>query len=77
MKNLFFRSGQETDHEAEEFVMALFSIAAILPDTGDLTNLDSLFTIDEWSDYWQTQNLRQYMSKSAAPVGKMLPVAIS
>lgn len=77
MKNFFLESGQETDQEAEEFVMALFSIAAILPDTGDLTNLDGLFTINEWADYWQTQNLRQYMSKSSAPVGKMLPVAIA
>lgn len=77
MKNFFLESGQETDQEAEEFVMALFSIAAILPDTGDLTNLDGLFTINEWADYWQTQNLRQYMSKSSAPVGKMLPVVIA
>lgn len=43
--------------------MALFSIAAILPDTGLLTNLDDLFTMEEWRSYWQTQNLRQYMSK--------------
>lgn len=57
--------------------MALFSIAAILPDTGLLTNLDDLFTMEEWRSYWQTQNLRQYMSKSSAPVGRMLPVAIS
>jgi hypothetical protein len=66
-----------TDEEAEEVVMALFSIAAILPDTGLLTNLDDLFTMEEWRSYWQTQNLRQYMSKSSAPVGRMLPVAIS
>lgn len=57
--------------------MALFSIASILPDTGLLTNLDDLFTMEEWRSYWQTQNLRQYMSKSSAPVGRMLPVAIS
>lgn len=30
MENFFLESGQETDKEAEEFVMALFSIAAIL-----------------------------------------------
>lgn len=54
--------------------MALFSIASILPDTGLLTNLDDLFTMEEWRSYWQTQNLRQYMSKSSAPVGRMLPV---
>ena len=47
MKNFFLESGQETDKEAEEFVMALFSIAAILPDTGATTSLDGLFTIDE------------------------------
>ena len=47
------------------------------PDTGLLTNLDDLFTMEEWRSYWQTQNLRQYMSKSSAPVGRMLPVAIS
>lgn len=77
MKNFFLESGQETDKEAEEFVMALFSIAAILPDTGATTSLDGLFTIDEWHNYWQTQNLRQYMSKSSSPVGQMLPVAIA
>lgn len=77
MKNFFLESGQETDKEAEEFVMTLFSIAAILPDTGATTSLDGLFTIDEWHNYWQTQNLRQYMSKSSSPVGQMLPVAIA
>ena len=77
MENFFLESGQETDKEAEEFVMALFSIAAILPDTGTPINLDGLFTIGEWDNYWQTQNLRQYMSKSSSPVGQMLPVAIA
>lgn len=77
MENFFLESGQETDKEAEEFVMALFSIAAILPDTGTPINLDGLFTIGEWDNYWQTQNLRQYMSKSSSPVGRMLPVAIA
>ena len=77
MENFFLESGQETDKEAEEFVMALFSIAAILPDTGTTINLDGLFTIGEWDNYWQTQNLRQYMSKSSSPIGRMLPVAIA
>ena len=77
MENFFLESGQETDKEAEEFVMALFSIAAILPDTGTPINLDGLFTIGEWDNYWQTQNLRQYMSKSSSPVGRMLPFAIA
>ena len=77
MENFFLESGQETDKEAEEFVMALFSIAAILPDTGTSINLDGLFTIGEWDNYWQTQNLRQYMSKSSSPIGRMLPVAIA
>lgn len=57
--------------------MALFSVAAILPDTSIPLNLEDLFTLDEWHRYWQTQNLRQYMSKSSAPVGKMLPIAIA
>lgn len=77
MENFFLESGQETDKVAEEFVMALFSIAAILPDTGTPINLDGLFTIGEWDNYWQTQNLRQYMSKSSSPIGRMLPVAIA
>lgn len=77
MKKFFIEPERETDEEAEEVVMALFSIASILPDTGLLTNLDDLFTMEEWRSYWQTQNLRQYMSKSSAPVGRMLPVAIS
>lgn len=77
MENFFLESGQETDKEAEEFVMALFSITAILPDTGTPINLDGLFTIGEWDNYWQTQNLRQYMSKSSSPIGRMLPVAIA
>lgn len=77
MKKFFIEPERETDEEAEEIIMALFSIAAILPDTGLLTNLDDLFTMEEWRSYWQTQNLRQYMSKSSAPVGRMLPVAIS
>ena len=77
MENFFLESGQKTAKEAEEFVMALFSIAAILPDTGTSINLDGLFTIDEWNNYWQTQNLRQYMSKSSSPIGRMLPVAIA
>ena len=77
MENFFLESGQETDKEAEEFVMALFSIAAILPDTGTPINLDGLFTIGEWDNYWQTQNLRQYMSTSSSPIGRMLPVAIA
>ena len=65
MKKFFIEPERETDEEAEEVVMALFSIAAILPDTGLLTNLDDLFTMEEWRSYWQTQNLRQYMSKSS------------
>ena len=77
MENFFLESGQKTAKEAEEFVMALFSIAAILPDTGTPINLDGLFTIGEWDNYWQTQNLRQYMSKSSSPIGRMLPVAIA
>ena len=68
MKKFFIEPERETDEEAEEVVMALFSIAAILPDTGLLTNLDDLFIMEEWRSYWQTQNLRQYMSKSSAPV---------
>lgn len=34
MKRIFLTLGQETELESREFVMALFSIAAILPDTG-------------------------------------------
>ena len=67
----------DLNKEAEEFVMALFSVASMLPDTSIPLNLEDLFTLDEWHRYWQTQNLRQYMSKSSAPVGKMLPVAIA
>lgn len=77
MKKFLLNPEQYPDKEAEEFVMALFSVAAILPDTSIPLNLEDLFTLDEWHRYWQTQNLRQYMSKSSAPVGKMLPVAIA
>ena len=77
MKKFLLNPEQYLDKEAEEFVMALFSVAAILPDTSIPLNLEDLFTLDEWHRYWQTQNLRQYMSKSSAPVGKMLPVAIA
>ena len=77
MKKFLLNPEQYLDKEAEEFVMALFSIAAILPDTGTPINLDGLFTIGEWDNYWQTQNLRQYMSKSSSPIGRMLPVAIA
>ena len=56
--------------------MALFSIAAILPDTGLSFNMKGILNDKEWYGYWQTQNLRQYLTKSAAPVGNMLPVAI-
>lgn len=77
MKKFLLNPEQYLDKKAEEFVMALFSVAAILPDTSIPLNLEDLFTLDEWHRYWQTQNLRQYMSKSSAPVGKMLPVAIA
>ena len=77
MKKLFINPEQYPDKETEEFIIDLFSIAAILPDTGVSINLDDLFTLEEWYSYWQTQNLRQYMSKSSAPIGKMLPVAIA
>lgn len=77
MKRLFLNPEQETDEEARKFVRALFAIAAILPDTDISLNLGNFFTTEEWFDYWQTQNLRQYLSKSAAPIGKMLPVAIA
>lgn len=77
MEKFLLHPEQYSDKEAEEFVMALFSIAAILPDTGISLNLQDLFTLENWYDYWQTQNLRQYMSKSSAPIGKMLPVAIA
>lgn len=75
MKRLFLRSG--TEKEDRDFVMDLFSIIAILPDTGLSLNEICSFTSNEWSRYWQTQNLRQYMSKSSAPIGRMLPVAIA
>ena len=77
MERFFLISGQETELESREFVMALFSIAAILPDTGLPFDMKDLFKNEEWYNYWQTQNLRQYMTKSAAPVGRMLPVAIA
>lgn len=77
MKRIFLSSSLETGQESREFVMALFSIAAILPDTGLPFAMKDFFTNEEWYGYWQTQNLRQYMTKSAAPVGKMLPVAIA
>lgn len=77
MKRLFLNPEQETNEEARKFVRALFAIAAILPDTDISLNLENFFTTEEWFDYWQTQNLRQYLSKSAAPIGKMLPVAIA
>lgn len=73
MKRLFLRSG--TEKEDRDFVMDLFSIIAILPDTGLSLNEICSFTSNEWSRYWQTQNLRQYMSKSSAPIGRWLPVA--
>lgn len=76
--NKFFSdTGQLSEEENKQLVMALFSIAAILPDTGIPIDLGNLFSIAEWSHYWQTQNLRQYLSKSAAPLGKTLPVAIA
>lgn len=77
MNRIFLTSGKETEQESREFVMALFSIAAILPDTGLPFNMKDLFRNEEWYNYWQTQNLRQYMTKSAAPIGNMLPVAIA
>ena len=77
MKRIFLTSGQETEQEKREFVMALFSIAAILPDTGLSFNMKGILNDKEWYGYWQTQNLRQYLTKSAAPVGNMLPVAIA
>ena len=77
MKRIFLTSGQETEQEKREFVMALFSIAAILPDTGLSFNMKGILKDKEWYGYWQTQNLRQYLTKSAAPVGNMLPVAIA
>lgn len=77
MNRFFHSTEQETEGEARKFVMALFSVAAILPDTGIPLDLGNLFTAESWFDYWQTQNLRQYLSKSTAPVGKMLPVAIA
>ena len=77
MKKIFLTSGQETEQEKREFVMALFSIAAILPDTGLSFNMKGILKDKEWYGYWQTQNLRQYLTKSAAPVGNMLPVAIA
>ena len=77
MKRIFLTSGQETEQEKREFVMALFSIAAILPDTGLSFNMKGILNDKEWYGYWQTQNLRQYPTKSAAPVGNMLPVAIA
>ncbi|WP_298552899.1 histidine-type phosphatase [uncultured Parabacteroides sp.] len=75
IKRLFLRGG--TEKEDQDFVMALFSIIAILPDTGLSLDKMCFFTPKEWRAYWQTQNLRQYMSKSSAPIGRMLPVAIA
>ncbi len=75
INKFFFNAGQNTEEENRQLAMALFAIAAILPDTGIPIDLGNLFTPVEWSDYWQTQNLRQYLSKSAAPIGKSLPVA--
>ena len=40
-------------------------------------NMKGILKDKEWYGYWQTQNLRQYLTKSAAPVGNMLPVAIA
>lgn len=77
MKRLFLGGGDENEKEDREFVMALFSIAAIQPDTGLPLRLENLFTENEWHGYWLTQNLRQYMSKSSAPVGHQLPVVIA
>ena len=77
MKRIFLTYGQEIEQEDREFVMALFSIAAILPDTGLSFDIKGIFNDQEWCDYWQTQNLRQYLTKSAAPIGNMLPVAIA
>ena len=56
MKRIFLTSGQETEQEKREFVMALFSIAAIFPDTGLSFNMKGILNDKEWYGYWQTQN---------------------
>ena len=65
----------------ETFVRRKISPASVMEnfflESGQETDKDGLFTIGEWDNYWQTQNLRQYMSKSSSPVGRMLPVAIA
>lgn len=53
MERFFLISGQETELESREFVMALFSIAAILPDTGLPFDMKDLFKNEEWYNYWQ------------------------
>ena len=42
MKKFLLNPEQYPDKEAEEFVMALFSVAAILPDTSIPLNLEDL-----------------------------------
>lgn len=46
MKEFFIQPEQYPDKEAEGFVMVLFSIAAILSDTGISINLDNLFIFE-------------------------------
>lgn len=65
------------EHTPGDFVTALFQTTTILPCTGVPLTLKTYFTPDEARSLWETGNLRQYLLKSAAPVGRRLPVDIA
>lgn len=66
-----------TTDDKKKFVEALFEAATLLPCTGRPQTFLADFPSHEREALWQIGNLRQYLLKSAAPVGKGVPVEIA
>ena len=76
--NKLFNNGYTLQgRQKKEIYMAYIKITQIMPCLEIENNLDLLLNYEDNFTYWQTQNLRQYLVKSASKVGKDLPIKIA
>lgn len=77
IKRVFVSTYNINSTDKKSLYMSLINIAQILPLSEIDNNFDAILSYDDNLNYWKTQNLRQYLAKSASVVGGDLPIIIA
>lgn len=74
---LFKKAPGKSAEQMLPFMTALYQTAAVLPSSASYVTLDKYFLPEEWQTLWATQNLYEYLKKSASPQGEGLPESVA